>query len=302
MKQAFYFLFILLISFSTQSVFAQSDDYDDYTDDDQPTTAFGQWDLGLNFGLYLPAKYHAGFYDGSSQNVNNIDYVLSNQYWHEEIKQELNAADDFYLRELPTNMRYSAAFQIGMYFRKTFDNYTGFSLQFDYSKLTASDFFTLEIDPQPNIGKEPDIRLYPIWGIEDRINIDILFSKYFRTNSSTVVPFFEGGININSAYVREHKIQIENLTYSLVDVYLSGGYVPGMPQNVYNVQQGGIGWGVSAAAGLKLIFNESVSIDPGFRFYYQKVKLERYEQFKPSFALFVRLSLSGFFAGADEEY
>ena len=303
MKQAFYFLFILFIAFSGQSVFAQSDEYDDYNDDDgQATAAFGQWDLGLNFGMYWPAKYHAGFYDGSSKNVNNIDYVLNNQYWHDEIKAALNVADDFYLRDLPTNMRYSAAFQIGMYFRKTFDNYTGFSLQFDYSKLTASDFFTLEIDPQPNIGKEPDIRLYPIWGIEDRINIDILFSKYFKTNSRTVVPFFEGGININSAYVREHKIQIENLTYSLVDVYLNGGYVPGMPQNVYNVQQGGIGWGVSAAAGLKLIFNESVSIDPGFRFYYQKVKLERYEQFKPSFALFVRLSLSGFFAGGDEEY
>ena len=300
MKHYFYpFLLITMLS-SWQIAFAQSDEYDDYND--EPTQPFGQWDLGLNFGMHWAAKYHAGFYDGNSENVNNINYVLNNQYWHDEIKNALNVANDFYLAELPTNMKYTSAFQVGMYFRKTFDNYTGFSLQFDYSKLTASDFFTLEIDPQPSIGKEPDIRIYPIWGIEDRINIDILYSKYFKTSSKMLVPFFEGGININSSFAREHKIQIENLTYSLVDVYLNGGYVPGQAQNAYHVQQGGIGWGVSAAVGLKLIFNESVSIDPGFRVYYQKVKLERYEEFKPAFSLFVRLSLSGFFAGGDEEY
>jgi len=303
MKQVFYIIIIVFFVLSSQSISAQSDEYDDYTDDsEQPTAAFGHWDLGLNFGLYWPSKFHAGFYDGSSQNVNNINYVLNNQYWHDEIKNALNAADDFYLRELPTNMRYTVAFQIGMYFRKTFDNYTGFSLQFDYSKLTASDFFTLEVDPQPSIGKEPDIRIYPIWGIEDRINIDLLFSKYFKTNSKMIVPFFEGGLNINSSLVKEHKIQIENLTYSLVNVYLNGGYIPGSGQNTYKVQQGGIGWGVSAAAGVKLVFNESVSIDPGFRVYYQKVKLEGYEQFKPSFALFIRLSLSDFFAGGEDNY
>jgi len=303
MKPTFNLIIFLILTLSSQIIFAQSNEYgSDANVREKASTGFAYWDLGLNFGLYLPSKFHAGFYNGNSKNVNKIDYVLNNQYWHNDIKNALNVADDFYLRELPTNMRYTPAFQIGIYFRKTFDNYTGFSLQFDYSKLTASDFFTLEIDPQTAIGKEADIRLFPIWGIEERINIDLLFSKYFKTNSKTIIPFFEGGLNINSSIVKEHKIKIENLSYSLVDVYLNGSYVPGAAQNTYRVQQGGIGWGVSAASGIKLIFNESVSIDPGFRVYYQKVKLEGYEQFKVAFAFFIRLSLSNFFAGGEDEY
>jgi len=298
MKQLITFLFLISI-FGFQSM-AQTGNYDDDYEN-PPDREFGHWDLGLNFGMYWASKYHAGFYDGSPQNVNTINYVLDNKYWHDDIKNELNAADDFYLDELPANMRYTGAFQIGMYFRKTFDNYTGFSLQFDYSKLTASDFFTLEVDPQPSIGKEPDIRIYPIWGIEDRINIDILFSKYFRTKSQMMVPFFESGININSAYVKENKIRIESLEYSLINDYINGSYVPGTQPYTYNVQQGGIGWGVSAAVGLKMIFNEQVSIDPGFRVYYQKVNLERYENFGLSYSIFVRLSLSDFFAGGQED-
>ena len=301
MRHVFHIVFIVLLIFTWQNTFAQRGDYDDDYDD-PPQQAFGQWDLGLNFGMYWPSKYHAKFYDGSPENVNNINYVLDNKYWHDDIKNVLNVADDFYLNELPEAMRYTPAFQIGIYFRKTFDNYTGFSLQFDYSKLTAADAFTLLIDPQPMLGQEPDIRIYEIWGVEDRINIDLLYSKYFKTSSRMIVPFFEGGLNINSVSVKENKIRIEHLEYSLVNVYLNGGYVPGAAQNTYNIQQGGIGWGVSAAIGLKMIFNESVSIDPGFRVYYQKIKLEGYEEFKPAFSLFVRLSLSGFFVGGDEEY
>ena len=294
------FLSILLFTFFLwQYSFAQNgyqdDEYDDYT-----PRPFGHWDLGINMGMHWAASYQAKFYDGSPNNVNNINYVFGNKYWNQEIMNALNVADTFYLRELPGNMRYTGAFQIGLFFRKTFDNYFGFTIQFDYSKLTASDFFTLEVDPQPSIGQEPDIRIYPIWGIEDRVNIDLLFSHYFKTKSPYLMPFIETGLNINSVRVKENKIQIENLTYSLIDVYLNGSYVPGMPQSTYHVQQGGIGWGASLAAGLKMIFNDYVSIDPGFRVYYQSVNLEYYENLAFSYSFFVRLSLSDFFSTYDE--
>ena len=293
------FTLIVLLSMVCMHGFAQGNNYDnDY--DDAPQRAFGHWDLGLNFGMHWAAKYHAGFYDGSPKNVNNVNYVFNNPYWRKDIMRDLNVADTFYLGELPENMRYTGAFQIGMYFRKTFDNYTGLSLQFDYTKLTASDVFTLIIDPQSAIGQEPDIRIYNIWGIEDRINIDILFSKYFKIKSPTLLPFFESGFNINSTRVKENKISIEGVDYSLVDVYLNGSYTPNSPQNTYYVQQGGIGWGVSAAVGLKMIFSDYVSIDPGFRVYYQTINLERYQNFGLSYSIFVRLSLSDFFGGSSE--
>ncbi|MCK5856820.1 MAG: hypothetical protein KAG64_04980 [Bacteroidales bacterium] len=301
MRAFSYIILIISFTYSWQTSIAQNSYNDEYNDyDDQGQQAFGHWDLGLNFGMHWASKYHAGFYDGSYENVNTIDFVLGNYYHRLDIMNALNVADTFYLAELPQDMRYNAAFQIGIYFRKTFDNYTGLSLQFDYSKLTAADVFTMVIDPQPNIGKEPDIRIFHIWGVEERINIDILFSKYFRTSNPMFVPFFESGININSTIVKENTIKIENLQYTLINNYISGGYVPGVQPNTYHVQQGGIGWGVSAAVGLKMIFNETVSVDPGFRVYYQNVNLERYEEFKPAYSIFIRLSLSDFFVGDDE--
>lgn len=265
--------------------------------DDEPNTyqPFGEWDLGLNFGMYWPAKYHAQFYNGREENVNKISYVFNNKYWYEDIKRELNSSDTVFVSELPSNMRYTAAFQIGIYLRKTFDNYLGFSMQFDYSKLTASDKFTVEVDPD-YILTDPDIRIYDIWGVEERVNIDLLVSKYFKLDNPMFIPFFEGGLNISSTVVKENKIRMETLEYSLVDVYLSGGYVPGAAQNEYDIHQGGIGLGFSAAVGVKMMFNDQISIDPGFRVYFQKIKLEGYELMKPSFSIFVRLSLADFFS------
>ena len=53
---------------------------------------------------------------------------------------------------------------------------------------------------------------------------------------------------------------------------------------------------------MKLIFNEMVSIDPGVRFYYQKINLEGYRQFRPGAIVYVRLSMNGLFLlSADAE-
>lgn len=287
MKILYTFLFLLIGLFSI----AQDDYEDDYP---EPELSFGRWDLGLNFGLYLPSNYHAKFYDGSASNVNNVNYVFGNKYWYDEIYNHLNSADTVFVRELPGNMRYNSVFQVGLYFRRTFDNLFGFSLQFDYSKLTAADKYTVEVDPD-YILTEPDIRIYDIWGVEERINIDILFSRHFKLKNPMYMPFFEAGLNISSTKVQEHNIKVGDLQYSLVNVYLNSSYVPGLPQSEYEIYQGGIGFGFSAAAGIKLRFNNQVSVDPGFRVYFQNVNLEGYDLMKPAYAFFVRLSLADFF-------
>ena len=253
------------------------------------------FDLGLNFGLYVPPAYHAGFYNGSSENVNNIDFIFGNSFQYDQIRNSLNSSDTFFISGMPTDMRYTAAFNIGIYFRKTFKNNLGISLQFNMAKLTASDFFQIQVDPNI-ILTEPDYRLFSIWGKEDRVNIDLQLIKFFPLKNQMFVPFVEAGLNINSTRVKEHKIQINELEYSLVNVYLNGSYIPGAQQTQYVVQQGGIGWGLTASGGLKMIFNQSISVDPGVQFFMQKINLEDYQEFKPGFVFFVRLSLAGFFA------
>lgn len=259
------------------------------------TGKFTGWDLGMNFGFYVPAAYHARFYDGSATNVNHISYVFGNKYYYDQIRNSLNSSDTFFITGMPSNMRYTSTFSVGLYFRRTFENKLGIAMEFNFSKLKAEDFFQIQVDPNI-ILTEPDLRLFPIWGMEERVNINLLFSKYFPSKNSLYVPFFEAGLNINSTRVTENKIKINDLEYSIVDVYLSGSYVPGVQQTQYDIRQGGIDLGLAAGGGVKLVFNKNISIDPGIQLLYQKIKLEAYERFKPGLVFFVRLSLAGFFA------
>ncbi|MBN2746946.1 MAG: hypothetical protein JXR34_09480 [Bacteroidales bacterium] len=283
MKAKTIFLFFLITALNINTLQSQT------------KSLLAGWDLGLNFGFYLPAGYHAGFYDGSPTNENKLNFVLGNKYYNDEIRNSLNASDTFYVTGMPEKMRYTGAFAIGIYFRRTFDNNFGFAVQFNYSKLKAGDFFQIEVDPN-TILTEPDLRLFPIWGLEERVNIDLNFSRFFPRKGKIVIPFFEAGLNINSTRVLENKIEINSKQYSLVDVYLNGSnYVPGMQQTQYLVQQGGVGFGINAGGGIKLLFSDKVSVDPGVELMYQKVNLEGYDQFKLGFMAFVRLSLTGFF-------
>ncbi|OIO99962.1 MAG: hypothetical protein AUJ98_09330 [Bacteroidetes bacterium CG2_30_33_31] len=259
---------------------------------DNSKSKISGWDFGMNFGYYLPSSYQAKFYNGADNNINKLKFIIDNKYYRNDISNSLNSNDTFFITAMPNNMRYSGAFDLGFYFRRTFENNLGFSMSFNFAKLYANDFFQIEVDPN-TILTEPDLRLFAIWGKEDRVNMNFDFSKYYKTKSEMIMPFFEAGININSTRVKENKIKINDLEYSIVDVYLNGTYVPGVQQTQYNVQQGGIGWGVNAGGGVKLIFSDAVSIDPGIIFYYQKINLENYNQLHLGFSFYIRLSMTG---------
>lgn len=248
------------------------------------------WDLGLNFGFYMPSSYHANFYNGSEANDNKLSFILGNKYLYNDIANALDVTDTFMVSGMPTNMSYTSAFNIGVYFKRSFGNKMAFAAFFNFAKLHAADFFQVEVDPNV-IATEADLRIFPIWGTEDRVNIDLSFFRYFKTCDCNYMPFFEGGININSTRVKENKINIGGQDYSLVNVYLNGSYIPGAQQNTYNIQQGGIGWGIHAGGGVKLAFNEKITIDPGIKIYWQKINLEQYQAFKPGLEIYVRLSL-----------
>lgn len=252
------------------------------------------WDLGINTGLYIPSNYHAEFYSGKPGNVNNINFILDNKHRYNEIKNLINASDTFFLRELPQKMTYTPSFMIGVFFRRIFENNLSFTLAFNFSKLTAADYFTLQIDPN-TIFTEEDIRLYEIWGKERRSSIDLSLAKYFGAGNG-IKTFVEFGLNFNFTEVIEHKIGIETQEYSLVNRYLNQQYVPGAQINEYDIQQGGTGYGLMVGGGFSLSNNSSINIEPGFSVYIQKINLEEYNAIRPSFLLYVRFSLGNYFA------
>ena len=237
------------------------------------------WTFGMNFGFYFANKATANYYNGSDYNENKIQFVLGNKYWREDINKKLNIADTFILEQLPAQMRYDPAVSIGFYARGEMSKTLGLIFQFNYQNLKATDFFTINVDPVTYL-TEPDIRLCPIFGSEKRINIDIGISKTFRSKEKTQI-FLEGGFNLNNTKVVESKIQIEDLEYSLVNVYLNQAYVPNSNLQQYVINQGGIGFGTFLSSGVKLVFNDALSIDPGATLYWKSIHLEGYDYSTP---------------------
>lgn len=242
--------------------------------------------FGINMGAYFANGFHGNFYNGAAGNVDSIGLIFTNYYYTQDIRKELQ--DTFRLLELPTGMKYQPAMQFGFYVKYSFDRQLGAFLQFNYAKLKAKDVFTLGVGPEASYLTFDDIRTYPIWGTEERIYIDLGVSKTFET-SKNVQVFLEGGLNINNTRVKEHKIQIGSLEYSLINIYGDSPYIPNTQMQTYETRLGGIGIGAFATAGLRFVFNDKISLDPGFSFYWSKANLEGYSAYRPHYAVFVRL-------------
>jgi hypothetical protein len=275
------------------------------------------WRFGINMGMYFANKSSADFYNGMPENENNIAYILNNKFWYEEVEQQLNSRkilryptenlnawtgeynrwrDEYNVAEgdtskwwiyYPKNLKYDAAISPGFYAKYNFNNTTGVFVQSNYVKLTTSGIFQMVIDSITGFS-EPALRPGYIKGVEERVNIDLGISKFYRTGQATSV-FIETGFHLNSARVLENRIQIGNKEFSIVDRYLGQNYIPNSNITAYNVYQGGLGFGIFLNSGFKFILNESISIDPGFQLFWKKINLEGYDSFGLNYYTYIRM-------------
>jgi hypothetical protein len=279
------------------------------------------WRFGINIGMYFANSYTAQYYSGEPFNENNIEYVLNNQFWYEEIFQELNSNNIYTTNDeipaawtssfnewkqqydikdgekawwiyYPLNLKYDAAISPGFYAKYNFNNTTGIFAQSNYMELTVRGAFQMVIDSVTGTG-EPALRTGFIRGKERRSTIDIGISKFFRTGAYSNI-FVETGFHLSSLKVTESRIQIGNREYNIVNRYGAGGYVPNSNTFAYEIYQGGIGFGMFLNGGLKFILNETVSIDPGFSLYWKNVNLEGYKDFSPDYYGYVRIMFALF--------
>jgi hypothetical protein len=257
---------------------------------DEEEDTLGRFSYGLNVGFYFPDNHPATFYNGSPVNDNKLDLILRNQYYRKDIEDTLGyKLDSAHPYDLPSKMRYSAAYTIGFYFRYQLDKSLGIFASFNFVKLEAKDVFLLNLDLPEGYNLDPRYRQFPIWGKEKRVNIDVGISKYFPLAPKTTL-FVEGGLNMNNVRVIENKIAINNTAYSLVNVYGNQSYIPNSQLQQYQVIQGGVGFGMFASSGVRLVFSDYLSLDPGFTFYWKGINLGKYDGFRPNFTAFVRFT------------
>ncbi len=261
------------------------------------------WEVSGNFGLYLPNKHHAQFYNGDRHNVNNLEYIFSNYYWRQEIVElmDYNASrDSFQIYEIPANIKYDAAMHVGFSARYNFSDELALNISVNYSKLQVRDVFTLQVFP-PYSGMLESFVYCGIFATEGRTNIDI-GGMYTISPHKQLTPFWEAGLHANSTHVKKHVIHIFEREFNMVNVYGSSSYIPNTPLNEYDIRQGGLGFGAYLSGGYRYAMSDQFSMELLATGYLKTVNLEGYSnKFALHSAFLFRMVLSPFFQfGTDD--
>ncbi|HPT13598.1 MAG TPA: hypothetical protein PK796_02335 [Bacteroidales bacterium] len=251
------------------------------------------WTFGLNFGLYYPSGYSANYYNGSDINENKASWVLGNYYWYQEIFKALDISDTVFVADngLPMNMHYKVALNPGIFGEYRFNKSYALSFEFNYLKLKANDAIGLEVDPK-EYATEPDIRLYPVKGIEERVYFNLTLKRYFDSPKPNLNYFLMGGINVNNTKVLKNALYIEEKEYSMINIYGRQNYVPNTSMQTFSVYEGGIGFGLVAGGGASLTFDNGIILEPGITANWTRVNLEGYKRFTPGIGIYMRFILN----------
>ncbi|NVO21413.1 MAG: hypothetical protein HXX13_17060 [Bacteroidetes bacterium] len=261
------------------------------------------FEFGLNFGVYMPSKYSANYYNGSDKNINNTKWLLSNNvaFAYDTILNRLNviehtAIDTFYVQSdgWPTNMHYKLSVMPGLYGQYTFNDLYALYFDFNITKLTTQDVIVFKI-PLPYLS-EPKQYLSPIRGVEERVYFDIGLRRNFP-KSDKISYFLIGGLSVNNTTVKKSSFYIDQKEFSIINNYINGVYI-GPNAQTLNQKQGGIGWGIYLSGGASFRFGNMV-FEPGINSHFVNINLNGYKQFRPGFGAYIRINLNNFLFGGE---
>ena len=266
---------------------------DPWAEFEEEVDSIHRWDFGINLGAYFPDKYSANFYNGfpgdanTHGNVNTVNYVLSNKYWYQDIKQLLGASDTVFVAGYPLDMHYQVAFTGGLFIRFNFNRKNGIFLEANYTQLKATDAITLVVDP-PSYSTFQNVRTEPIQGKEARVLIDLGYQRSFPLRSK-IYFFLHGGGLMCYTQVIQSIFVVEGKEFNLVNVYGSQGYTPNSNSQSFKISQNAFGFGTYVGAGAGIPLTDVFGMEPGFSFQYYPTNLEGYPQWKPSFSVYLRI-------------
>ena len=238
------------------------------------------YDRGFDFyiggGMFWGGKKTALYYNGSSYNECGLDYIFDNEYRLREIKEAVvklypyvSMSDEIGYNEADLNMNptYNLSTSIGLGVRYKIRDNWGVSLSYQFARLTTVNKVLLDVKGMASSNTRPFPEM-TLRGVEDRSMIDLSMSYLFSKVHRIVKPFIEVGAQFNYVKVKKFDAILldehnnPELTLTLLDLYNGQNYYPGIqPQDVIF---GGPGYGASFSAGLKIVINKYVSLDPTF--------------------------------------
>lgn len=256
------------------------------------------FDIIFAGGCYFGSKYNAQYYNGDSENENNINYIF--HWYYREINDNIKnyypyIGDSIHYGGSLGNMKYRVAVMISLGVRYKFTKNWSIQLMYSFARLKANGQFRLLYDGEiPGNYHKPLDNNY-ILGKEDRSLFD-LSACYLFSTKSIVKPFIEAGVQFNFVRVKSMDAVFydgeKNRKFKFSFINDRQDHTPGMQSDGTIVKYGGPGFGFSASVGIKLAFNKLVSIDPCFYFNVGKFGLEGYKDFSYNFGVSVRIIMN----------
>jgi len=241
--------------------------------------------LGVTLGGLNANNKDAEYYNADNSKSNSIERLLSYPYNDGTsnyatlrdylIDNVIN--DDFTIIEYPTgNMNYKFTYVLGAQVGYNFSNKLGAFGELGYSIVKSEGSFVIETSGDV-IGNEDNTQIGNITSNENRLNID-LGLHYNFSEDKNVIPFIEGGFNINFVEVKDQEIHIGSFSRSLLITRSS----------ITNQKEGGTGIGAFLDIGVQIKLNEKYYCNLGGKLYYQQTKLLD-EKYKLNETIFLRL-------------
>ena len=304
------FCVILLVLLSCFAAYAQREQIGEAVTFHDTTWYDRGFDVYIGGGMFWGGRQTALYYNGSRYTECNLNYIFDNEYRVRELLEavvkvypHISMSDQIGYNESDLNMlpNYTVSASVGVGVRYKIRNNWGVSLSYMFSRLSTTNKLLLTYTSiSGNLYDAPELTLV---GKEDRSMIDLSVSYLFSGVHPIVKPFVEVGAQFNYAKVKKFDAILLDkrnnpvYTQTLMDIYNGGNYVPGVDMQTYDVIYGGPGFGASFSAGLKIVVNKFVSIDPTFYFCASRLHLEPYgnKVMSLNYGAMVRVVMNDFF-------
>ena len=223
--------------------------------------------MSLGFGSYFANSNTAVIYDGVSKySLIGIGYYFTMEPFRTQFEEYFKYP--YEIVELPQNMKYRPGRDVSWQLGYRFEDGSAFYAEANFAQLNIQDVFVIAIDDPNRKSPEKLLQQIPVFGKEQRLNINTGFHIPFihEKGFTAYIPLFA---NINSTKLESNYFVINNQQYQIVHNF----------QGVTNTRIGGMGFGGGSGVGVKMKFNKSFSMDVGYNLIYSRIRMT--EELRP---------------------
>jgi hypothetical protein len=277
--------------------------------DDEPRTDNVWQQKGFEFyigaGAYFASKQTADYYTGYPENSINLNLVINNEFYYQQIWKILENAypsqKNFEIEDNVMIPAYNIAMDIALGVKYRFQRNWYLDLSYSFRRLTADNVFRFEFPDIPIGNLDPPrlSRYQHLIAKEDRHYIDLSLGYIFQKHP-IAKPFISVGAMFTYTNIKKFQMFIEEKDFDLLEIAKYPNATPGIPDPPDYRVWAGPGYGFSATVGLKIAFSKLVSLDPFAQisvasFGNNKVSLPGFNtSICPNFSVGVRLVICDF--------